>query len=63
MSYGGRDSEIVSITVNGSDFGVSNKTSEEQSVNWENKKIKIEPHAYSLVFIMKYQNLYDMYNI
>lgn len=63
MSYGGRASETVSITVNGSDFKVSNKTSEEQSVNWENKKIKIEPHAYSLVFIMKYQNLYDMYNI
>ena len=63
MSYGGGDSEIVSITVNGSDFKVSTETSKEQSVTWENKKIKIEPHAYSLVFIMKYQNLYDMYNI
>ena len=63
ISYGGSDSDIVGITVNGSDFEVSKETSEEQSVNWENRKIKIEPHAYSLVFIMKYQNLYDMYNI
>lgn len=63
ISYGGSDSETVGITVNGNDFEVSEETSEEQSINWENKKIKIEPHAYSLIFIMKYQNLYDMYNI
>lgn len=63
ISYGGSDSETVGITVNGSDFEVSEETSEEQSINWENRKIKIEPHAYSLIFIMKYQNLYDMYNI
>jgi hypothetical protein len=29
MSYGDRDSETVSIIVNGSDFKVSEKTSEE----------------------------------
>lgn len=63
VSYDGSDSETVSIRVNGSDFEISKETSEEQSINWENRKIKIEPHAYSLVFIMKYQNLYDIYNI
>lgn len=32
----------------------------ESEQTWENEKIKVEPHAYSLVFIMKYKNLYNV---
>lgn len=39
--------------------GVSEETSEEETRTWTNEKIKVEPHAYSLVFIMKYKNLFN----
>lgn len=53
-------SSVENISVNGSSFTISEETSEEETKTWTNEKIKVEPHAYSLIFIMKYKNLFNV---
>lgn len=54
-----KGSSSESVSISGSSFTISEETSEEETKTWTNEKIKVEPHAYSLVFIMKYKNLFN----
>lgn len=58
VSGSGTDSDSDSDTIYGSSFTVGPNIDDIQT--WENKEINIEPHAYSLIFIMKYKKLTEL---